>query len=74
MEQNVGNTDKTVQILVGAVAGVVSLSVLAGAVQLPAILSPILGLVAVIMLGTAFTGFCGLYTVLGVDTCPADAR
>jgi ammonia channel protein AmtB len=68
METNVGSTDKTVRILVGAVAGIVSLATLAGAISLPSVASLVLGIVAVLMLGTAFTSKCALYSVLGVDT------
>ncbi|MDY6774980.1 MAG: DUF2892 domain-containing protein [Halobacteria archaeon] len=70
MEQNVGKADSIVRIVIGAVAGVVSLAMLGGMVQsLPMILSPILGIVAIMMLGTAFTRSCWLYSLLGVDTC-----
>jgi len=69
MEQNVGSLDKNVRISIGAVAGIVSLAVLGGQVGLPEIASPVLGIVAVMMLGTALTGTCGLYSVLGIDTC-----
>jgi len=74
MEQNVGTTDKAVRIGVGALAGLASLAILLGALSLPEILSPVLGVAAVVLLVTAFTGFCGLYAVLGVDTCPVGSR
>ncbi|ELZ49998.1 hypothetical protein C464_03427 [Halorubrum coriense DSM 10284] len=73
MNQNVGSTDKRVRTAVGAVAGAVSLATLAGSAPLPDIAAPVLGVVAIAMLATAATGTCGLYSVLGVDTCPADA-
>ena len=73
MNQNVGATDKRVRTAVGALAGVASLATLAGAAPLPDIAAPVLGVVALMMLGTAATGTCGLYSLLGVDTCPADA-
>ncbi len=69
MAQNIGQTDKYVRIVIGALAGVWSLGILANALPGPAILSPILGIVAAMLLGTAFTGFCGLYAALGIDTC-----
>lgn len=69
MEQNVGSLDKNVRIAIGAVAGIVSLAILGGQADLPEIASPVLGIVAVMMLGTALTGTCGLYSVLGIDTC-----
>jgi hypothetical protein len=74
MDQNVGSMDKKLRTLVGAAAGVVSLAVLAGAAPLPTILSPVLGVVAIMMLGTALTGTCGLYSLLGVDTCSRSGR
>ena len=73
MEQNVGSTDKLVRTLIGAVAGTASLAILAGALSAPTILSPVLGVIAIMALGTAATGSCGLYSVLGVSTCPRDA-
>jgi len=74
MDVNVGQTDKTVRIVIGAIIGLLSLATLAGAVPLPAIAAPVLGVGALILLITGYTGFCGLYSVLGVDTCPVDAR
>jgi tetrahydromethanopterin S-methyltransferase subunit C len=74
MTQNVGATDGTIRIGLGAIAGLVSLAILAGSLSLPALASPVLGLVAVILLGTGVTGVCPLYSVLGMDTCPADVR
>ena len=71
---NVGATDRTVRIAIGALAGIVSLAVLANAVPLPELASPVLGLMAVVLLGTGYTGFCPLYSLLGVDTCPASPR
>jgi len=74
MNQNVGSMDRKLRTLVGALAGVVSLATLAGAGPLPAIASPILGVVAIMMLGTALTGTCGVYSILGVDTCSRSGR
>lgn len=73
MEQNVGDTDQRVRTVIGAVAGAVSLAILAGALSAPLVLSPVLGVLAVVALGTAVTGTCGLYSLLGVSTCPRDA-
>jgi len=74
MERNVGSTNKTARVLLGALAGLVSLGVLADGVSLPGILAPVLGLASVLLLATGFTGFCGLYGLLGIDTCSVDAR
>jgi len=69
MAQNVGVTDKRVRTALGAILGTVSLATLAGAISLPGIVAFVAGVAAVMMLGTAATGTCGLYALLGVDTC-----
>ncbi|KAA9396054.1 DUF2892 domain-containing protein [Haloarcula sp. CBA1130] len=74
MDRNVGATDKRVRIGLGAIAGLVSIAILAGVLSLPLLVAPVLGLGAVILLVTGLTGFCGLYSLLGMDTCPADTR
>ena len=73
MNKNVGATDKRVRTVVGAVAGAASIATLAGAVPLPALAAPALGVVALVMLVTAAMNTCPAYSLLGVDTCPADA-
>jgi hypothetical protein len=73
MDINVGATDKSVRTIVGAVAGVISLAILAGQLAAPALASPVLGVVALIMLGTAATRSCPVYSVLGMSTCPRNA-
>ncbi len=74
MEQNVGTTDRLVRAVVGAGTGAASLAILSGIVAAPSTLSLVLGVLALMMLGTAATSTCGLYSVLGVSTCPRDAR
>jgi hypothetical protein len=74
MEANVGATDRQLRTVLGAVSGALSLAVLIGTVSAPAVLSPVLGLVAVIMLGTAATGTCGVYSLIGVDTCSVESE
>lgn len=69
MEKNVGQLDGIVRIVVGAIAGLVSLAILGNAVAGPMILSPVLGVVAIVMLVTGATGRCGLYSLIGVNTC-----
>jgi hypothetical protein len=73
MDVNVGATDKSVRTLIGAIAGVISLAILAGQLDAPALASPVLGVVALIMLGTAATRSCPVYSVLGMNTCPRNA-
>ncbi len=69
MNQNVGSTDGVLRTATGAVAGAVSIAVLAGALSLPTVLSPVLGVIAVVMLTTAAVGTCPVYSVFGVDSC-----
>lgn len=69
MDKNVGEVDKLVRIALGAVSGIASLAVLGGMLALPNVAALVLGVVSLILLGTALTGTCGLYSVLGVDTC-----
>jgi hypothetical protein len=73
MDKNVGATDQQVRTVVGALAGTGSIAILADALSLPEILAPVLGVVAIAMLVTAATGTCGLYSLIGVDTCPMDS-
>jgi len=73
MDINVGATDKSVRTIIGAIAGVLSLAILAGQLAVPVLASPVLGLVALMMLGTAATGSCPVYSVLGMSTCPRNA-
>jgi len=73
MDINVGATDKSVRTIIGAIAGVLSLAILAGQLAIPVLASPILGIVALMMLGTAATGSCPVYSVLGMSTCPRNA-
>jgi hypothetical protein len=72
METNVGGTDRRVRLVVGALAGLASLGTLGNLVELPAVVSPVLGVVALVMVTTSLTGSCPLYSVLGVRTCPAN--
>jgi hypothetical protein len=74
MAQNVGATDGRVRIGLGAIIGLVSLAVLAGALPLSPLASPVLGLGVMILIGTGVTGFRPLYSVLGMDTCPVETR
>lgn len=73
MDTNVGSMDRQVRTAVGAIAGLFSLGILGDILALPETLAAVLGIVAIVMLGTAATGTCGLYSVLGVDTCSLDS-
>jgi len=68
MQQNVGETDGLARVIVGAVAGVVSLATLAGTAGLPTLVAPVAGVIAAILLFTGLTSSCPAYSLLGVDT------
>ncbi|AFG38366.1 YgaP family membrane protein [Spirochaeta africana] len=61
MNKNVGNKDKAVRVILGI------LFVAAGFGFGGAWLA--LAVVGAVLLITAATGFCGLYTLLGINTC-----
>jgi hypothetical protein len=69
MDKNVGSTDQMLRTAAGAVAGIASIVILAGIDTVPAALSPVLGIVAIVMLATAAAGTCPVYSMFGVDSC-----
>jgi len=62
MKVNIGSPDKVVRIVVG-LALLSLLFLLEGKARW-------FGLIGLVPLLTAFMGFCPLYTLLGVSTCP----
>ncbi len=66
MKKNMGNVDKVIRfVLAAAIAYLIFTKVLVG------IWAIILGILGGIFLLTIVTGFCGLYTLFGIKTCPA---
>lgn len=64
MKKNMGTIDKVIRLLiVVAVAALYFTNVISGTLAI------ILGVVALIMLITSLTGFCGLYSIFGISTC-----
>lgn len=62
IKKNIGEKDKKIRIILGLILFVISFLI-----KPPiSLLFIILGLVLLI---TAFTGFCGLYVLLGINTC-----
>jgi hypothetical protein len=66
MRHNVGRTDRIIRAAVIAPAAVV-LAMLTGAGTPLGITALV---IAAVLLVTAAAGFCPLYRVLGIDTCP----
>jgi len=69
MQTNVGSTDRIIRAIVGiaALIGAVALGIGTGG-------GIALLVVGAIMVVTAAVGFCPLYRVLGLNTCPAPKR
>lgn len=65
MSANVGNTDRIVRLLIAAVA--VILAIVTGPAEA---LGIVLWIVAAVMAVTALVGFCPLYRIFGITTCP----
>lgn len=66
MAANVGTVDKIVRVSLGVAAAITAFVI--GPATLPGI---VLFVVAAIALVTALTGFCPLYRLLRINTCPA---
>ena len=64
MKKNVGTSDKVIRFII---AGIVLLMYLTGFVT--GTLGVILLVLAGILVLTGLIGFCGLYAVLGINTC-----
>ncbi|MFA7289793.1 MAG: DUF2892 domain-containing protein [Melioribacteraceae bacterium] len=58
MKKNIGSTDKVVRVVIGL--AIIGWGLYAQSWW---------GLIGVIPLVTVATGFCGLYTLIGMDTC-----
>jgi len=62
--RNVGKADRLVRVILGVVLGfLVYTKVVTGA------LAFVLGIVAALMLITGLMGWCGLYMIIGKNTC-----
>jgi hypothetical protein len=68
MKLNESNLDRLVRLVLAIVFFVLAFTTLGG---VWAIVSGVLG---VVMLATAAIGFCPLYALFGINTCPLDQR
>lgn len=59
MKQNVGGIDRVLRIVVGL--ALVAWALMGG---------PVWAWIGVVPLGTGLIGFCALYPLLGINTCP----
>ena len=62
MRMNAGTLDRVARIAIGSTVLIAALAI-AGPTGL------LLGIVALLLLGTGLAGWCPLYSVLGIDTC-----
>lgn len=66
MKKNIGSLDKLIRLIIAAVLIVLYIAgILHGALGI------ILLVVAGALIVTSFTGMCGMYSMLGMSTCPA---
>ena len=67
MKKNMGNIDKIVRVLIAIVIAVLFVT---------NIISGTLGIILLVLAGvfvlTSLIGFCPLYTLVGINTCPKD--
>ncbi|MFN2322915.1 MAG: YgaP-like transmembrane domain [Trueperaceae bacterium] len=69
MVRNEGTVDRVVRVVVGIVL------VAAWAFGwLTGVLAVVLGVVGIVLIGTGATGFCALYRVFGMSTCPVPTK
>lgn len=68
MEKNVGGLDRQSRLVAGAVLGAVSLLILAGQLDLNMVLSPVLGVLSLVLLGTGYTQKCPMSEAAGRNT------
>lgn len=69
MYRNVGVIDRIVRIVLGVAAGV---AIATG--EVTGTVAVITGIGATILLGTGIAGFCAIYAIFGVKTCPAQKK
>ena len=64
MKKNIGNTDKLIRLMLALLVAVLYYTgVISGTFAI------ILGVIAVVLVVTSMVSFCGLYTILGINTC-----
>jgi hypothetical protein len=66
MKKNVGNIDKVIRLFLAVLFAFISIFLTTG------ILRILLGFLAFMMIFTAITKYCLLYTILGMNTCDID--
>lgn len=69
MKRNTNLIDRVVRIVLAIVIGIaIAAKIITGGIALAA------GIAAAILLLTGLVGFCGIYAVLGISTCPVPKK
>jgi hypothetical protein len=64
MKKNMGTTDKIIRLIIAAILAVLYFTgTVTGTIGIVA------AIVAAVLVMTTLTGFCGLYTLFGINTC-----
>lgn len=69
MEKTVGKTDKAIRIIIGIILLIIAFAFPVGTAW--TVILIILGIIALI---TAISGFCPLYSLLGINTCKTTTK
>lgn len=67
MKRNESNADRMLRVVLGGVFFIASL-------MLSGVWAMVATVLGIVMLATAVVGFCPLYTLVGLNTCPAEQR
>ncbi len=65
MNKNENGTDRVIRVVLGLILGVLAYERVGGAIGTWGF-----GIFGVLALVTGITGFCGVYRLLGIRTCP----
>lgn len=68
IKPNEGKTDRIIRIIVGI--GIITYSSL----YLQDNIKTIISILGIMILATGLVGWCGLYTLLGINTCPVKVK
>lgn len=68
LTKNVGESDRTIRGVIGIGLMAVALLGLQGGLQI------LVGTIGIVVLITGIVGYCGIYSLLGIHTCPVQKK
>jgi hypothetical protein len=74
MNKNVGGIDRTARLVVGPLLLLVGIAAFVGVFPLGTVGGVVALVVGAVLTVTGAVQRCPLHTLLGIDTCPVDAR